>query len=63
MIIDRSSPDGNAFAIMAIVKRLLKESCREADWPDAQERMMSGDYENLCSVATEVTYGSIEFEN
>ena len=61
MIIDKSAPEGNAFAVMGFVRRLLKETDRLDEWPAAQERMQSGDYNNLCAVASEVTYGAIEF--
>jgi hypothetical protein len=59
MEIDARSPDGNAFTIMGYVRRLLKESGREADWPKVQERMMDGDYANLCAVAEEATFGCV----
>jgi hypothetical protein len=55
----KSSPDGNAFAIMAHVRRALFEAGREAEWPAVQERMMEGDYAHLCAVAEEVTDGSV----
>ena len=63
MEIDAASPGGNVFAIMASVKRLLKDSGRAADWPDAKLRMFAGDYANVCAVAEEVTFGSIVVVN
>lgn len=60
MKIHKDRPEGNAYNIMGVVHRLLKEVGREKEWPTIQERMMSGDYENLCAVAKEVTFGSIE---
>ena len=61
MIIDVTSPDGNAFAIIGYVRRLLKAAGREDEIKATVDRMMSGDYANLCAVATEATNGSIEF--
>lgn len=63
MDIDAKSPDGNAFAIMSYVRLLLHEVNRQDEWPDAQKRMMSGDYDNVCAVAEEVTFGSIRVVN
>jgi hypothetical protein len=59
MDIIKSSPDGNAWAIMGYVRRLFKEAGRMDEWPEVQKRMTSGDYDNLCQVAEEVTHGSI----
>jgi len=63
MDIDSKSQDGNAFAIMGCVRRLLKDVDRSDEWSDAQKRMMDGDYDNLCDVAEEVTFGSIRVVN
>ncbi len=63
MEIDARSPDGNAFAIMGYVRRLLQDSGRMKGWPKAEERMYAGNYDNLCAVAEEVTYGSIRVVN
>ena len=63
MEIDARSPDGNAFVIMGYVRRLLRESGRSKEWPLIQTKMLSGDYENLCKVAEEATYGSIVVVN
>lgn len=60
MKIDKSSPEGNAYFIMGQVHRLLKTVGREKEWPKAQKEMTSGNYENLCRVAKEITFGSIE---
>ncbi len=60
MIIRSDSPDGNAFAIMAYVRTVLKETGRMDEWPLTQRRMMSGDYANLCAVAKQVTNGVVE---
>lgn len=60
MEIDKSSPQGNAFYILGAVSKLLKDVGREDEIPDVMKRMKSGDYENLCKVAEEVTHGSIK---
>jgi len=46
--IDLTGPDGNAFAILGLAKRL----CREFDIPfkPLMDKMTSGDYENLIKV-------------
>ena len=43
--IDLTGPDGNAYAILGLAKRL----CKEFDIPfkPLMEKMTSGDYENL----------------
>ena len=63
MIIDRKSPNGNAFVIMGYVHQLLKAASRDGEWPEIQKKMMAGDYKNLCKIATESTFGSITFKN
>lgn len=63
MEIDIASPQGNGMAIIATVRRLLQEAGREDEIPETTERMRSGDYRNLLSVAEEVSYGSITFYN
>ena len=63
MRINSRAPEGNAFAIMGAVQSLLEQSGRQADIPEAMERMKSGDYRNLCAVAEEVTFGSIVVYN
>ena len=46
--IDLTGPDGNAYAILGLAKRL----CKEFDIPfkPLMEKMSSGDYENLIKV-------------
>ena len=61
MEIDHSGPEGNAFAIMGVVKNLLKDSGRSDEIKDTMDLMMSGDYDNLCAVAEEVSFGTITF--
>ncbi len=63
MEIDARGPDGNAFAIMAHVRRLLYATDQRKKWPEVQKRMESGTYDNLCKVAEEATYGSITIVN
>ena len=46
--VDISGPDGNAFALMAIARRLCRQLGKDFD--PIQAEMMSGDYENLLSV-------------
>ncbi len=43
--IDLTGPDGNAYAILALAKRLCKEF--NIDSKPLIDKMMSGDYENL----------------
>ena len=54
--IDLTGPDGNAFAILGLAKRL----CREFDIPfkPLMNEMTSGDYENLIKVFDD-KFGSI----
>ena len=63
MEIDAKSPDGNAFAIMGYVHKLLKEVGRRDEWPEIQKQMMSGNYDNLCAIAEQVSYGAIVVVN
>ena len=46
--IDLTGPDGNAYAILGLAKRL----CKEFDIPfkPLMEKMTSGDYENLIKI-------------
>ena len=54
--IDLTGPDGNAYAILGLAKRL----CKEFDIPfkPLMEKMTSGDYENLIKVFDD-KFGSI----
>ena len=61
MRINTSGPDGNAFSIMGVVKRFLRETGQEDKWDATREEMTAGDYVHLCEVATEVTCGAITF--
>ena len=48
-VLNLGGPDGNAFALMGIVKNLLKQD-PAADVDAIIQEMMSGDYENLLTV-------------
>jgi hypothetical protein len=63
MDIDSRAPEGNAYVIMATVHRLLRETGRFDEWPGIKTRMQSGDYNNACDVAEEVSFGSIRVVN
>lgn len=60
IVIDKAGPEGNAFAIMGQVKKILEQTDRAHEWPEIQEKMMADDYDALCKVAEEETYGLIE---
>lgn len=60
-VIDKKGPQGNAYYILGVTKRILEQTGREEEWPAVEERMTSGDYDNLCAVAEEVTHGSVSF--
>lgn len=60
MIIRADGPGGNALSIMSQVAASLKEVGHEDEIEDTLARMRSGDYTNLCQVASEVTHGSIQ---
>ena len=63
MKIDISAPEGNVVCIMGVVTDLLKQTGRGDEVESVMARMKSGNYANACAVATEVSYGSIEFYN
>ena len=63
MQIDARSTLGNAYYIMGAVEDLLKKVGRADEVAGVMQRMKSGDYENLCQVAEEVTFGSIQVVN
>lgn len=52
----------NAFEIIGAVESILKQCGRRDEIKDIRKRMMSGDYDNVKKVATEVTYGILEFK-
>lgn len=49
--IDLQGPEGNAFMLLGIAKHIAKQLC--IDHKALQEKMKSGDYENLISVMDE----------
>jgi hypothetical protein len=51
MIIDLTGPDGNAYVLLAIAKRLCSQL--EIPFDKLQTDMTSGDYENLLNVFDE----------
>ena len=61
MKIDISAPEGNVNCIMGVVSDLLEQTGRKDEVRAVMTRMRSGNYANACAVATEVSYGSIEF--
>jgi hypothetical protein len=61
--IDARSSEGNAFAIMGYVQQVFRDTDQMDKWPEAERRMKSGNYDNLCDVAEEVTDGSITIVN
>ena len=51
IIIDLTGPDGNAFHLLGVAKRLgMKCGYDELQISDLRNEMMSGDYENLLRV-------------
>lgn len=63
MVIDAHGPNGNAFAIMARVKQVLRDMGRADEWEDIRREMMAGDYDAVCTVAEEVSGGIIQIVN
>ena len=51
IVIDLTGPDGNAFALLAYVKRFAQQL--DLDFGKIQGEMTSGDYENLVQVFDE----------
>ena len=51
MHIDLSGPEGNAFVLIGITRKILKQLGHEADYiDDVQKQMTSGKYEHLLEV-------------
>lgn len=62
--IDANSPEGNAFSIIGVVHRVVKElGMSNEDWKRIQEDMTSGDYNHLCEVAEKETKGLVVITN
>jgi len=58
--IDLRGSDGNAFVILAYIKRALNNNGYDPEQVDYwMSKMKSGDYENLCRVAEEAYYDAI----
>ena len=59
--INATGPEGNAFAIMAVVQRLLrKQGKTRVEINAALNLMQTGDYDHLCKTAERVTNGELE---
>jgi len=59
--INATGPDGNAFAIMAVVRRILRKQGKT--WVEvnaALKLMQASDYDHLCETAERVTNGELE---
>lgn len=53
IVIDRNKPEGNAFGIMAAVRKELELIGRGHQFKEFEEKATQGDYDNLCRLATE----------
>lgn len=51
IVVDLTGPQGNAFALLALAKKLSKQL--GYDFQDIQKEMTSGDYQNLLEVFDE----------
>lgn len=51
IVVDLAGPQGNAFALLALAKRLSKQL--GYDFQDIQKEMTSGNYQNLLEVFDE----------
>tara|TARA_R100000789_G_C2961933_1_gene138199 strand:- start:3 stop:197 length:195 start_codon:yes stop_codon:yes gene_type:complete len=61
LMIDSTSSQGNAFFIIGMVKKILQEMGKsKTEITEAVEKMQDGDYDNLCTIANEVTDGFVE---
>jgi hypothetical protein len=57
--IDLTGPDGSAFSLLGIAKKLCRQNGLEKiAWPQIEKEMTSGDYENLVQTL-EKYFGSI----
>jgi hypothetical protein len=64
IVIDAKRPEGNAWAIIAAVSDVLRQLGQsKLERNTVRERMMEGDYRNLCAVAEEATGGLIKVVN
>ena len=53
MIIDITGPNGNAFAVLGIVEKVIKDTHDKEEVDKIIKDMSSGDYEHLLDVAEE----------
>ena len=53
IVIDRNAPEGNAFGIIAVVKRELNLIGKGDQFTEFEEKAHEGDYDNLCRLAME----------
>ena len=61
LLIDSTSPQGNAFYIIGMVKKVLQEMGKsKTEIAEAVEKMQEGDYNDLCETANSVTDGFVE---
>jgi hypothetical protein len=61
IVIDRESPNGNAFNILGVAVQLMREKGYTSEQAEAVlEEMKSGDYENLCSVFEQTFCDDVE---
>jgi len=59
--IDRESPQGNAFYILGVAQRLMKQKGYTVEeQEDVLNEMKSGDYEDLCSVFEQTFCDDVE---
>jgi hypothetical protein len=61
IVIDRESPNGNAFNILGVAVQLMREKGYTSEEAEAVlEEMKSGDYDNLCSVFEQTFCDDVE---
>jgi hypothetical protein len=61
IVIDRESPNGNAFNILGVAVQLMREKGYTSEQAEAVlEEMKSGDYDNLCSVFEQTFCDDVE---
>lgn len=61
IVIDRESPQGNAFYILGVAQRLMKQKGYTAEEQEnVLSEMKSGDYDDLCSVFEQTFCDDVE---
>ncbi len=63
MEIDATGPDGNAFAIMGYLRRLMVDTGRRNEVKTVLAQCMAGSYDQLCERVEEESFGSIVVVN